>query len=102
MTSERPPLAIRLLTRLAQASVLNADRLADAGLSSLAGLVNLDASVQDSYNATGYVSYLKVRGFDLDNRFNYRRDGLPINAETALLDYDLVSALKAWDSRIQE
>ena len=67
-----------------QASVLNADRLADAGLSSLAGLVNLDASVQDSYNAAGYVSYLKVRGFDLDNRFNYRRDGLPINAETAL------------------
>ncbi|MEO3714979.1 TonB-dependent siderophore receptor [Roseateles flavus] len=67
-----------------QASVLNADRLADAGLSSLAGLVNLDASVQDSYNSSGYVSYLKVRGFDLDNRFNYRRDGLPINAETAL------------------
>lgn len=67
-----------------QASVLNADRLADAGLSSLAGLVNLDASVQDSYNAAGYVSYLKMRGFDLDNRFNYRRDGLPINAETAL------------------
>ncbi|MGM9514834.1 TonB-dependent siderophore receptor [Roseateles sp. DB2] len=67
-----------------QASVLNADRLADAGLSSLAGLVNLDASVQDSYNAAGYVSYLKVRGFELDNRFNYRRDGLPINAETAL------------------
>ena len=67
-----------------QASVLNAERLADAGLSSLAGLVNLDASVQDSYNAGGYVSYLKVRGFELDNRFNYRRDGLPINAETAL------------------
>ncbi|MBB2484522.1 TonB-dependent receptor [Mitsuaria sp. WAJ17] len=67
-----------------QASVLNAERLADAGLSSLAGLVKLDASVQDSYNAAGYVSYLKVRGFELDNRFNYRRDGLPINAETAL------------------
>ena len=25
-----------------------------------------------------------VRGFELDNRFNYRRDGLPINAETSI------------------
>ncbi len=25
-----------------------------------------------------------MRGFTLDNRFNYRRDGLPINAETAI------------------
>ncbi len=28
--------------------------------------------------------YLTVRGFVLDNRFNYRRDGLPINAETSI------------------
>jgi iron complex outermembrane receptor protein len=25
-----------------------------------------------------------MRGFTLDNRFNYRRDGLPISAETSL------------------
>jgi len=67
-----------------QASLINAERLADAGLSSLAGITSLDASIGDAYNAAGYVSYLKIRGFDLDNRFNYRRDGLPINAETAL------------------
>ena len=67
-----------------QASVLGAERLADAGIASLAGLTQLDASVGDAYNSVGYVSYLKVRGFDLDNRFNFRRDGLPINAETAL------------------
>lgn len=67
-----------------QANVLNSERLLDAGISNLAGLSQLDASVGDAYNSAGYVSYLKVRGFDLDNRFNYRRDGLPISAETAL------------------
>ena len=38
----------------------------------------------DAYNAEGYWDYFTVRGFVLDNRFNYRRDGLPINAETAI------------------
>lgn len=67
-----------------QLSLISNERLLDAGINALSGLTALDASVGDAYNATGYVSYLKVRGFDLDNRFNYRRDGLPINAETAL------------------
>ena len=63
---------------------LSADKLADLGVSQLAGITKLDASVSDSYNAVGYWSQLKVRGFDLDNRYNLRRDGLPINGETAL------------------
>ena len=67
-----------------QASVISNERLTDLGISALAGITSLDASISDAYNAQGYVSYLKIRGFDLDNRFNYRRDGLPINAETAL------------------
>lgn len=66
-----------------QASVLSSEQLADAGISSLSGLTQLDASISDAYNSVGYVSYLKLRGFELDNRFNYRRDGLPINADTA-------------------
>jgi len=40
--------------------------------------------VTDAYNSAGYWDYLTVRGFVLDNRFNYRREGLPINAETAI------------------
>ncbi|CAN5243224.1 TonB-dependent receptor [soil metagenome] len=67
-----------------QASVIGNERLTDLGISALAGITSLDASISDAYNAQGYVSYLKIRGFDLDNRFNYRRDGLPINAEAAL------------------
>ncbi|MBV8036429.1 TonB-dependent siderophore receptor [Roseateles sp.] len=67
-----------------QAISLSAERLADLGIDQLSGITKLDASVSDSYNAVGYWSQLKVRGFDLDNRFNLRRDGLPINGETSL------------------
>ncbi|KAI1695016.1 hypothetical protein Ddc_21575 [Ditylenchus destructor] len=55
-----------------QASIVSSERMTDRGLISLAGLTSLDASVGDAYNSAGYVSYLKIRGFDLDNRFNYR------------------------------
>ena len=67
-----------------QAVSLSAERLADLGISQLSGITKLDASVSDAYNAVGYWSQLKVRGFDLDNRFNLHRDGLPINGETSL------------------
>ena len=67
-----------------QASVYGQGLLADQGIAQISGLTRLDASVSDAYNAEGYWSNLNVRGFTLDNRFNYRRDGLPINAETAI------------------
>lgn len=67
-----------------QALSLSAERLEDLGIHSLSGITKLDASISDAYNAVGYWSQLKIRGFDLDNRFNLRRDGLPITGETAL------------------
>ncbi len=67
-----------------QASVHDSESLEDMGATSIAALTSLDASVSDAYNANGYWQYLSVRGFTLDNRFNYRRDGLPINAETVI------------------
>ena len=66
------------------ATVITKSQLADAGISNLGDLTRLDAGISDAYNPTGYWSQLAVRGYTLDNRFNYRRDGLPINAETAL------------------
>jgi iron complex outermembrane receptor protein len=57
-------------------------QLQDAAVATLADITKLDASLSDAYNAAGYWSNLSARGFVLDNRFNYRRDGLPINAET--------------------
>ncbi|NRF68984.1 TonB-dependent siderophore receptor [Aquincola sp. S2] len=59
-------------------------QLEDAAVSTLADITRLDASLSDAYNSPGYWSSLTIRGFVLDNRYNYRRDGLPINAETAI------------------
>ncbi|HSM23094.1 MAG TPA: TonB-dependent receptor, partial [Rubrivivax sp.] len=67
-----------------QAGIFGAPLLREAGVASLSGLARLDASVSDAYNSEGYWSALTVRGFVIDNRSNYRRDGLPINAETAI------------------
>ena len=66
------------------ASVLSASQLQDAGIKGIGDLTRLDAGITDAYNAPGYWGQLAVRGFTLDNRFNYRRDGLPINAETVI------------------
>jgi iron complex outermembrane recepter protein len=77
---EHMPLALTPLS----ATLINDAALRDSGSRSLADLTRADASLSDAYNAEGYWSFLSVRGFTLDNRFNYRRDGLPINAETAL------------------
>lgn len=67
-----------------QAIRLTQDVLKDQQVQRLADLVKLDASTSDSYNTTGYWDYLSVRGFTLDNAYNYRREGLPINAETRI------------------
>ena len=67
-----------------QASVYTAERLRDAGVQRLADLTRLDPGLSDAYNSEGYIDYLTVRGFLLDNRFNFRRDGLPINAESSI------------------
>ena len=67
-----------------QASVFGAEQLRNDGVQRLSDLTAFDAGVSDAYNAEGYYDFLTVRGFVLDNRFNFRRDGLPISAETAI------------------
>jgi iron complex outermembrane recepter protein len=66
------------------ATVIGTSQLLDAGITSLADITRLDAGITDAYNAPGYWGQVAVRGFTLDNRFNFRRDGLPVNAETVL------------------
>jgi iron complex outermembrane receptor protein len=66
------------------ATVIDQRQLQDAGISSLADITRLDAGFTDAYNAPGYWNQVAVRGYTLDNRSNYRRDGLPINAETVI------------------
>ena len=79
-----------------QASVYGREALADGGVTSIAELTRLDASLADAYNAEGYWSFLTLRGFVIDNRANYRRDGLPINAETfiSLANIERIEVLK--------
>jgi iron complex outermembrane receptor protein len=66
------------------ATVISTQQMLDAGVASLADITRLDAGITDAYNAPGYWGQVAVRGFTLDNRFNFRRDGLPVNAETVL------------------
>ena len=67
-----------------QVDVTTAEQMKDLGIRRLSDLATIDAAVGDGYNADGYYDFLSVRGFVLDNRFNYRRDGLPISAETSI------------------
>jgi len=67
-----------------QADVIDSKTLLDIGALSLSDLSRLDANVTDAYNAPGYWTTFAIRGFAIDNRYNFRRDGLPINAETVL------------------
>ncbi|WP_047197623.1 TonB-dependent siderophore receptor [Caldimonas brevitalea] len=67
-----------------QAKVLTLEALKEQGATRLSDITSVDASISDAYNAEGYWDNLTVRGYTLDNRFNYRRDGLPISGETSI------------------
>ena len=83
---ERRRLGRRAARRSAplQATTIDAAQMRDAGARRLSDLTRFDAAVTDAYDTEGYIDYFTVRGFVIDNRFNYRRDGLPINAETSI------------------
>jgi len=67
-----------------QATVIAREQMDASGSRRLADLLKLDASATDAYNSPGYWDYIAVRGYTLDPRFNFRREGLPISAETAI------------------
>lgn len=67
-----------------QATLVSAGELRDNGARRLADVAAFDPAVSDAYNAEGYWDTLTVRGFAIDNRNNFRRDGLPINGETSI------------------
>lgn len=73
-----------LIEQPISAKVITAQDIKAAGAQRLADLYKLDSSVSDAYNAVGYVDYATVRGFVIDNKFNYRRDGLPISGDSAI------------------
>lgn len=78
------------------ANVIGSQQIEAIGAKRLADLTKFDASVSDAYNTAGYWDYATVRGFVIDNKYNYRREGMPISAETfiALDNKDSVEILK--------
>jgi iron complex outermembrane recepter protein len=58
--------------------------LQDIGAQRVSDALRLDASVADAFNSPAYWDILSVRGFTLDNRYNYRREGMAISAETMI------------------
>lgn len=67
-----------------QVNVTTQEQMRDDGVRRLSDLARIDPSVGGGYNAEGYYDFISVRGYVLDNRFNYRREGLPISAETTI------------------
>jgi iron complex outermembrane recepter protein len=66
------------------ATIIGRQQIEASGARRLADLTQFDASVTDAYNAPGYWDFISIRGYTLDNRFNFRREGLPISAETTI------------------
>lgn len=66
------------------AVTIDQQTLQDIGAQRVSDALRLDASVADSYNSPAYWDSLSVRGYTLDPRYNYRREGLPISAETMI------------------
>ncbi|MFA7612820.1 MAG: TonB-dependent receptor plug domain-containing protein [Candidatus Caldatribacteriota bacterium] len=66
-------------TQTYQSQLLESERIKTTN-----DITQLDASVTNNYSGSGYWDSLNIRGFSVDNRSNYFRDGLRINAETAI------------------
>jgi iron complex outermembrane receptor protein len=77
-------------------SVLGADLLAATSTNSWSQAVKLDASLADSYNTTGYIESLSIRGFLQDQGNNFLRNGLAVSnyAPIALENKERVEVLK--------
>ena len=71
-----------LLATPLSTTVLGSAYLEAIGAKRLADALKADASASDAYNAIGYWDYVSLRGFVLNNKYNFYREGLPISAES--------------------
>lgn len=77
-------------------TVISSDLLAASASQTLSSVIRLDASLADSYNTTGYIESMSIRGFLLNQSGNYSRNGLTTSndAPTALENKERVEVLK--------
>ena len=73
-----------LMQTPASVSVLTSQQMQDRDIHSTTDAARYDASLSDSYNAVGYSEQFSIRGFDLDNEYSYRKDGMAISADTQI------------------
>ena len=66
------------------AGVVDNRMIEQSGARRLADLTKFDPSLTDAYDAPGYMDFVSIRGYVLDNDYNFRREGLPINGETTI------------------
>lgn len=85
------------LAKTAQSiAVFGQDLLTANATQTLSSLLKLDASLADNYNAPGYIESLSVRGFNLDQANNFRRNGLATSnyAPVAFENKERIEVLK--------
>ena len=77
-------------------TVFGSDLISATATQSLSQLLKLDASLADSYNTTGYIESLSIRGFLLTQTANFRRNGLAVSnyAPLALENKERIEILK--------
>jgi iron complex outermembrane receptor protein len=77
-------------------SVISSDLLAASASQTLSSVIRLDASLADSYNTTGYIESMSIRGFLLNQSGNYSRNGLATSndAPIALENKERIEVLK--------
>ncbi len=77
-------------------SVLSSDLLNGTAAQTLSHAIKLDASLADSYNTIGYIESISIRGFLLNQKSNFRRDGLAISnyAPIAFENIEQIEILK--------
>jgi iron complex outermembrane receptor protein len=73
-----------LLDTPASVSVVTSAQLQELNVHNTTDAMRYDSSVSDSYNAVGYSEQFSIRGFELDNNYSYRKDGLEIPADTQI------------------
>lgn len=78
------PVEAGKMKKASTVKVVTREQILQQKMQRLSDVKNVDASISDNYNTPGYFDNLSVRGFLLDPRNNYYREGLPISGETPL------------------
>ncbi len=95
-TADVSGFAVPLAKAPQSVTVISSDLLAASASQTLSSVIRLDASLADSYNTTGYIESMSIRGFLLNQSGNYSRNGLITSndAPIALENKERIEVLK--------